>query len=180
LICLTLDLVASGPVIAWLIDRFVAHISIPLLALTLDGLANLDNSLPVFYALFFAVGSLGGGTTPVVYARIVNSNFSVSRGLALGIVLVGTGIAALVLPPALAAVIGTQGWRSGFTMLARIAVVAWPIVFFGFRGFEGATPAQDKRSMASIACTPSRRGSSGPFRLASPRSPRRYPGWSFI
>jgi predicted MFS family arabinose efflux permease len=41
-------------------------------------------------------------------------------------------------------VIGPQGWRSGFTMLAMIAVVAWPIVLFGFRGVEGATSAQDK------------------------------------
>jgi predicted MFS family arabinose efflux permease len=148
LICLTFGLVISGPVVGWLIDRYgarvVALVSIPLLALILGGLANLGNSLPVFYALFFAAGSLGGGTTPVVYTRIVNGNFSASRGLALGIVLAGTGIAALVLPPALAAVIGPRGWRSAFMLLAIIAVAAWPIVLFGFRGADGATSSQDK------------------------------------
>jgi MFS family permease len=128
MIYLTVGLVISGPVVGWLIDRFgarvVALVSIPLLALVLGGFANLGNSLPALSALFFAAGSLGGGTTPIVYTRIVNGNFSASRGLALGIVLAGTGIAALVLPPALAAVIGPRGWRSGFMLLAIIAAAA--------------------------------------------------------
>jgi MFS family permease len=148
LIYLTLGFVISGPAAGWLIDRYgariVALISVPLLALAMIGLANLGNSLPAFYALFFAAGSLGGGTTPIVYTRVVNGNFAASRGLALGIVLAGTGIAALVLPPALAAVIGSQGWRSGWTMLAIIAAVAWPLVLQGFRGVEGAVPAQER------------------------------------
>lgn len=148
LIYLTLGFVISGPIVGWLIDRYgariVALVSIPLLALTMFGLSNLENSLPTFYALFFVAGSFGGGTTPIVYTRVVNGNFSTSRGLALGIVLAGTGIAALVLPPILATIIGSHGWRSGCTMLAIIAVVVWPLVFFGFRGVEGATPSQAK------------------------------------
>jgi MFS family permease len=148
MIYLTVGLVISGPVAGWLIDRFgarvVALVSIPLLALILAGFASLGNSLPALSALFFAAGSLGAGTTPIVYTRIVNGNFYASRGLALGIVLAGTGIAALVLPPALVAVIGPRGWRSGFMLLAIVAVAVWPIVLFGFRGVEGATPRQDK------------------------------------
>jgi MFS family permease len=148
LIYLTLGFVISGPVTGWLIDRYgariVALVSIPLLALSMIGLANLENSLPAFYALFFIAGSFGGGTTPIVYTRVVNGNFSTSRGLALGIVLAGTGISALVLPSALAAIIGSHGWRSGCAMLATIAVVAWPLVFFGFRDVEGAAPSQAK------------------------------------
>ena len=149
LVYLTAGLVISGPIVGWLVDRFgariVALISIPLLSLTMVGLANLDNSLATFYALFFIAGTLGGGTTPVVYTRVVNANFSASRGLALGIVLAGTGIAALVLPPLLAAVIGANGWRAACITLAIIAIVAWPIVLFGFRGVEGAAPAQNKK-----------------------------------
>ena len=142
LIYLTLGFVISGPIVGWLIDRHGARIvalaSIPMLVLTMIGLHDLNNSLPVFYALFFAAGSFGGGTTPVVYTRVVNGNFTASRGLALGIVLAGTGIAALVLPPLLASQIGSLGWRSGFVVLAVIAVIAWPLVFFGFHGVEGA------------------------------------------
>jgi len=150
LIYLTLGFVISGPIIGGLIDRFGARIvalfSIPMLVLTMIGLSNLGNSLPAFYALFFAAGSVGGGTTPVVYTRVVNANFVSSRGLALGIVLAGTGIAALVLPPALAATIGGSAWRASFLLLAIAAALAWPLVVIGFRGVEGATPPQQTRT----------------------------------
>ncbi|MDE5444686.1 MFS transporter [Bradyrhizobium sp. CSA207] len=139
---LTLGFVISGPVVGWLIDRYgariVALVSIPMLAQTMVGLCNLDNSLPALYALFFAAGSVGGGTTPVIYTRVVNGNFTSSRGFALGLVLAGTGIAALVLPPALAATIGASGWRAAFRLLAIAAALAWPLVLMGFRGAEGA------------------------------------------
>ncbi|WP_426414156.1 MFS transporter [Bradyrhizobium ganzhouense] len=148
LIYLTLGFVISGPIAGWLIDRhgarIVALVSIPMLALIMAGLHQLGNSLTAFYALFFAAGSAGGGTTPIVYTRVVNGSFSSSRGLALGIVLAGTGIAALVLPPALAATIGASGWRTGFMLLAIAAALAWPLVLVGFRGVEGAgVPRKD-------------------------------------
>lgn len=150
LIYLTLGFVISAPLIGWLIDRYgariVALVSIPMLALTMVGLYNLGNSLPAFYALFFAAGSVGGGTTPVVYTRVVNGSFTSSRGFALGLVLAGTGIAALVLPPALAAAIGTSGWRAGFMLLAIAAILAWPFVSVGFRGAEGAVAPQGQRT----------------------------------
>jgi MFS family permease len=143
LIYLTLGLVICGPIVGWLIDRYgariVALVSIPLLALTMVGLHNLTNSLSTFYALFFAAGGIGGGPTPIVYTRVVNANFTSSRGLALAIVLAGTGIAALVLPPVLAATIDASGWRAGL-FLATAAALAWPFVILGFRGVEGATP----------------------------------------
>jgi len=148
LIYLTLGLVVSGPIVGWLIDRFGARVvglvSIPMLVLTMLGLHNLGNSLLAFYALFFAAGSLGGGTTPIVYTRVVNGTFTSSRGLALGIVLAGTGIAALVLPPALAATIGASGWRAGFLLLAIAAALAWPLVMLGFRGVESAAAPQQR------------------------------------
>lgn len=150
LVYLTLGFVISGPLVGGMIDRFgarvVALVSIPMLALTMFGLSELGNSLPAFYALFFAAGSLGGGTTPVVYTRVVNANFVSSRGFALGLVLAGTGIAALVLPPALAAAIGAKGWREGFLLLAIGAALAWPLVMFGFRDAEGATAPKQSRT----------------------------------
>jgi len=142
LIYLTLGFVVSGPIVGSLIDkygaRFIALFSIPMLALTMYALGHLGNSLAAFFVLFFAAGCFGGGTTPVVYTRVVNANFDRSRGLALGIVLAGTGIAALVLPPTIAATIGWSGWRAGFILLAIASALAWPLVFFGFRDVEGA------------------------------------------
>ncbi|MCP3474973.1 MFS transporter [Bradyrhizobium sp. CCGUVB1N3] len=142
LIYLTAGFVVSGPIVGSLIDRFgariVALVSIPLLIVSIVGLGGMNGSIVVFYVLFFAAGCLGAGTTPVVYTRIVNGNFKVSRGLALGIVLAGTGIAALALPPLLASQIASLGWRSGFIVMAMLAAIAWPMVYFGFRDLEGA------------------------------------------
>ena len=121
--------------------RFIALFSIPMLALTMYALGHLGNSLAAFFVLFFAAGCFGGGTTPVVYTRVVNANFDRSRGLALGIVLAGTGIPALVLPPTIAATIGWSGWRAGFILLAIASALAWPLVFFGFRGRGGSGSA---------------------------------------
>jgi hypothetical protein len=87
-----------------------------------------------------SLGGIGGGTTPIVYTRVVNANFTSSRGLALAIVLAGTGLAALVLPPVLAATIDASGRRAGFMFLATAAALAWPFVILGFRGVGGATP----------------------------------------
>jgi len=148
LLYLTLGFVISGPIVGWLSDRYgarvVALISIPLLAVSLFSLLRVGNSLPSFYALFFAAGSLGGGTTPVVYTRVVNANFKSSRGLALGIVLAGTGIAALALPPALGAAIGAWGWRDGFMVLAIAAGWAWPFVLYALRNVQGAAPPETR------------------------------------
>jgi MFS family permease len=162
LIYLTLGFVVSGPIVGGLIDkcgaRLVALFSMPMLALTMFGLGNLGNSLTVFFALFFAAGCFGGGTTPIVYTRVVNANFDRSRGLALGIVLAGTGIAALVLPPTIAATIGWSGWRAGFLLLAIAAALAWPLVLFGFRGVEGAIapPTQSAQGTDRAAALKSR------------------------
>jgi hypothetical protein len=59
-IYLTLGFVISGPILGWLIDRYGARVvalaSIPLLSLSMIGLANMGNSLAGFYGLFFLRG----------------------------------------------------------------------------------------------------------------------------
>jgi MFS family permease len=143
-IYLTLGFVISGPILGWLIDRYGARVvalaSIPLLSLSMIGLANMGNSLAGFYGLFFCAACFGGGTAPIVYTRVVNGQFAAARGMALGIILAGTGIAAFVLPPFLAVIIGSYGWRNGFVALAVLAVTAWPLVYFGFRGADESAP----------------------------------------
>ena len=70
-------------------------------------------------------------TLEAVYTRALNSNFAAGRGIALGLSLAGSGLAAVLLPTMLSGEIGSLGWRGGFVGLALLALMVWPVVFFG-------------------------------------------------
>ena len=55
-------------------------------------------NIAVFYAIWALVGVLGIGSTPVTWSRTINMWFFESRGLALGILLLGTSISGLLIP----------------------------------------------------------------------------------
>lgn len=136
-------LVLAAPLLGGLIDRVgerrVALVSIPGFAAVLYALSLVDGSLRAFYACFFLAAVLGCGTTPILYTRAVARHFDRARGLALGITLAGPGTAAVLLPPLLVAILAGDAWRTGFRVLAGIALVAWPLVWLWLR----ATPAQE-------------------------------------
>jgi len=133
---LTLTLAAVGPLLGWIIDRIgtrtVALLSVPCLAVFFYALSSFSGSLSTFQMYFIAVAIVGGGTTPILYTRAVCTVFDVARGRALGITLAGMGVAALVLPKLLSAVIAARGWQGGFVALAIAAALPWPFVFFCF------------------------------------------------
>lgn len=128
----SVGVVLIGPLAGWLIDRIgfrrVAAICIPLFSLSLLLLSQLRGSIWEFRLAFTAVGLIGLGTTPVVYTRIINESFDAARGLALGLTLVGVGIAAILLPPAVAVLIGAYGWRLALMVLSMIAIIPWFLV----------------------------------------------------
>lgn len=130
-----LAIIISAPVLGWLLDRFgtrpVALVSVPGLSIVLGLLSQFSGSLTLFYALFAFAGLFGAGTSSILYTKAVNSVFFKARGLALGISLTGLGVAALVLPPLMTAVIQSTGWRTGFGVLAGLAILALPFVLFG-------------------------------------------------
>lgn len=91
-------------------------------------------SLLGFYALWVAVGLVGIGSTPVTWSRAVNLWFFRNRGLSLGIMLVGTSLAAMVVPPLTVFGIEQFTWRGAFPFIALLPlVVALPVAFLFFR-----------------------------------------------
>jgi predicted MFS family arabinose efflux permease len=75
-----------------------------------------------------AGGAFGGGTASLVYTRPVIANFKQQRGLALGLSIAGTSIAAIFAPPLLSAMIGEFGWRAGFfTMAVLTGLIGMPL-----------------------------------------------------
>jgi MFS family permease len=131
---MTLGLLVAGPsIIGRLSDRFgvriVALASIPLFAISLFALQFLQDNTWSLWIGYLLMAMLGAGTSPITYTRAVNAWFDANRGLALGLTLAGTGAMGIILPQILAEVVPAHGWRMGFTVLAVLALVAWPVVF---------------------------------------------------
>ena len=130
-------LVCAAPLLGFLIDRFGARVlalcAIPLLAGMLYSLSWFDRGLYSFYAFLFVTTFVGSGTTPILYTRAVAGNFDAMRGLALGITLAGPGTAAIVLPPFMEQILTDHGWRTGFMVLALLALAPWPLVLMWLR-----------------------------------------------
>ena len=133
-LCLQLGIVLSAPLIGRVVDRIglrrVALASLAGVALAFAGLSLLTPSLPAWYATWLVLSLIGCGTTPLVWTRAVVGQFVAARGLALGLTLLGTGIAGILAPVIIGHVVIAYGWRGGSLALAGLILfVVWPIVF---------------------------------------------------
>lgn len=146
--------VISAPAIGYLIDRFgarkVAQFSVPLYGLTLASIALVESSLATYYLAWVAMSLLAAGTLPLTWTRVVNAWFDRSRGLALGITLAGTGIAATFAPAYASNLIEQFGWRQAYAILAAtITVIALPAVYLLFK--EAPKASATSSAMAKAA-----------------------------
>ena len=114
--------------------RKVAMLSTLAFGLIFACIGAIPASIFAFYVMWFLVGLVGIGSTPVTWSRAVNMWFFKNRGLALGILLVGTSISALVVPRVAVWAIGEWGWRGMYPAVALFPLlVALPIAYFWFR-----------------------------------------------
>ena len=91
----------------------------------------LTVSLVSFYALAFLCSVVGSGTLPVTWSRAIFGWFSVQRGLALGLALMGSGFAAFVLPSYAAWLLTQFGWRIGYIGIGILPLVlSLPLSYF--------------------------------------------------
>jgi MFS family permease len=137
LAAMSIAMLVSGPVVGLIADRFgvrrVALISMPLLGLTVMCFSLMTGVIAQFYLLCIAVALFGAGVTPIVWTRAVNRHFNLSRGLALGLTLSGTGLFALIAKPGLAAIIHAHGYRAAYLTLGAVPLLLVPIVAIGLR-----------------------------------------------
>ena len=127
-----------APVFGWMADTYgvrrVALISLGAFALAFGAISLTPSSLSVYYALWFVVGLVGIGSTPVTWSRAINMWFFRQRGLALGILLMGTSLTALVVPHIALWSIESFGWRQMFLITAALPLlVALPVGIWLFR-----------------------------------------------
>ncbi len=147
---MTLAVFVSGSAAGRLCDRYgaanVGAASLVAYALGVVLLVATAGSIRLFWALYAVIALFGVGSTPIVLVRPIAVAFEKQRGLALGIALTGAGLAGFWVPQLVAAVTEAAGWRAAYLALAAIAIVAAPIVWFGFRSV-----AQGRRSGVSEA-----------------------------
>lgn len=127
-----------APVYGGLSDRFgvrpVALWSLFLFGIIFGSFYFLPAS-EIGYLLFWAaLGAIGIGSTPVTWSRAISMWFNRHRGLALGIMLLGTSLAAMVVPQIAQKAISAGGWRMAFPVVALLPLfIAIPLGFFWFR-----------------------------------------------
>jgi OFA family oxalate/formate antiporter-like MFS transporter len=127
-----------APVFGWLADRHgvrkVALGSLAIFGLTFASFAVIPGELWAFYLVWLMIGLFGIGSTPVTWSRAVNLWFFRRRGLALGLMLVGTSISAMILPFLTTTFIAEFGWRMSFALLALLPLaIALPMGILWFR-----------------------------------------------
>jgi MFS family permease len=127
-----------APLFGWMADRHgvrrVGLWSLIAFIVAFGAVGFTPASLFGFYLLWFFVGLVGIGSTPVTWSRGISLWFVRHRGLALGIMLIGTSLAAVVVPKLAVWSIANHGWRMMFPIVALLPLlIALPAVFFLFR-----------------------------------------------
>lgn len=120
-----------SPLIGLLLDRFpprrILLPAIVVFAAAMASLSGLAPSMHRFFATYFVLGLVANGTAQFAYTRTVLTWFDRRRGLALAVILTGSGAGSLVIPPLTQWMISTHGWRSAYLMLGCIALLGLPL-----------------------------------------------------
>lgn len=121
------------PFAGWLMDRFGAR-RVILPSMVLGGIVLLlapfgSSDLFELYVIFGLLGFLVPGAGPVAFAKVVSQWFDRRRGLALGVMMLGLGLGAFVMPSLAHLLIARFGWRLAYAAVgAAILLVSMPLV----------------------------------------------------
>ncbi len=152
---LTMALAAANPLVGWAVDRFSARgpaiVGLVFLSLGFAALGAFVFSVESYLLIQAIVAFVGAASGPIAYTKIIGATFDKHRGVALGATMTGIGISAAVVPPLLASVIATHGWRAGFFALAFVPLIgALATALLIPRGTGAAVP-KTKQASGEVA-----------------------------
>lgn len=120
------------PVMGYMIDRFGAkRIVVPatiFVGLTALSAKLIGSALWQYYVFYIVLGALEAASGPLPFSAIISRWFDRKRGLALGLMSFGSGLAAIVYPPIAQVLITHFGWRSAYSIFG-VGILLVPILF---------------------------------------------------
>ncbi len=151
-----LSVAIASPKLGQLLDRLgPRRVIIPcytIYGLALGSLAFLTPQIWQFYLTFVVIGLVGNATTQMGYSRAVSTWFDEHRGLALALVMSGTGVGSIVLPAAAQWMIEVEGWRNAYLTLGAVSLVCGiPLTVIFVR--ERPTTRAAERATATASVT---------------------------
>lgn len=122
---------AVSPLIGLMLDRFpprrILLPAILIFAGALASLSGLSSNITRYYLTYFVLGLVANGTAQFAYTRTVLTWFDRRRGFALALIITGSGVGALFIPPLTEWMIEAHGWRSAYQMLGGLALFGLPL-----------------------------------------------------
>jgi MFS family permease len=133
---LSLHLIAvalAAPFVGWLMDRYGSCKIILLATSTFGSILILNKPISTnlwrFYFFYVALGLVGAGVGPLPYAKVISFWFDRYRGLALGLMMVGIGSGAMIMPFVAQQLIARLGWHTAYAVLGgAVLLLAVPAV----------------------------------------------------
>lgn len=115
----------SAPFVGRLLDRVGARMVMTAGGAALGILSILlsqSRSLPYFLGLYAVSGVAQAAATLIPISLVVSNWFSARRGMALGIVMTGTGMGAMVMVPVTSFIVVNWGWRTSYVIMGCIII----------------------------------------------------------
>lgn len=145
-------IIATATLFGAAIDRFgprlIASVAVTVLCGAYAALSQIGNELWGWWAVWAVIG-LASAAIPTVAVMSISQSFSAGRGLAIAIVLSGSGISSFIVPSLAHGLVEDHGWRLAYLYLAGIwSVIVLPLVVLFLRvpRDQPTTPADDATS----------------------------------
>lgn len=134
----TFGALIMSPIVGILSDRIgvrrVALASIALFGVSMMALGLNDGSIAMYAATWCLMAVAGAGTLPITFTRAVNNWFVKSRGIALGVALIATGMFGVLAKLLAQQVTAAFDWRMGYVAVGLLPLlIAFPVALVAFR-----------------------------------------------
>ena len=150
-----LTVAACSPTIGTLLDKIAPRkVILPCIIVFACGIASLSllrGNIAQFYGAYLVIGIVGNGTAQLAYSRAVLTWFEGRRGLALAVVLTGSGTGSILLPIIAQHVMAAHGWRVSYVVLGAIALIGFPLTALLVRNRPSPLVAKQSEAPVRIA-----------------------------